>query len=118
MNEELVQKFELILEKKFENYFKHLNSIYYILEEIKKRIGNLEFDLKPIDSHILNMDIDNFDLTIRTTNVLKKVGVKKVRDLCLLTELDLLQIRECGRKTITEIKNFLDSHSLRLNMGD
>lgn len=118
MTEELIQKFELILDRKLDNYFKHLNSIYYILEDIKKRIGNLEFDLKPIDSHILNMNIEDFNLSIRTLNILKKVMVKKVRDLCALNEMDLLLINSCGRKALREIKDFLESHSLRLGMGD
>jgi DNA-directed RNA polymerase subunit alpha len=118
MDEEDFKRIEVIVDKKLQNFFNHLNSIYYRLESIEKRIANLEFDLKPIDHRILTMSLDEFDFTIRTSNVLKKLNIHTLKDLCTMTEIDLLTAKNCGRKVLEEIKKFLESHFLRLGMGN
>ena len=60
--------------------------------------------------------IDNLELTVRSANCLKSLGINYLGDLVQYTESDLLRTPNLGKKSLTEIKKILDSLSLRLGM--
>lgn len=117
MTEEDLQKIEILLEKKFGTYLQHLTYIYNILNDIKNRVSNLEFDLKPIDTKILGETMDQFDLSIRTMNVLNSLNIRTLQDLCCMKKSELLKVRGCGNHVLRELEAFLESHYLRFGMG-
>lgn len=70
---------------------------------------------EPNPYNILDVDVINFNLSIRTQNILNKNGIKTMRDLVRLTKVDYLKFRDSGRVTLANIDDLLES--LNLNWG-
>jgi len=60
--------------------------------------------------------IDDLELTVRSTNCLKSEHVFFIGDLVQRSEADLLKTPNLGRKSLNEIKNILESRGLFLSM--
>lgn len=58
--------------------------------------------------------VDDLELTVRSANCLKAENIFFIGDLVLRTESDLLKTPNLGKKSLTEIKNVLQSHGLSL----
>lgn len=65
---------------------------------------------------ILLSPIEDLELTVRSTNCLKAENIYFVGDLIQRSENELLKTPNLGKKSLTEIKNVLASHSLSLGM--
>ena len=52
----------------------------------------------------------------RASNVCEKINIKTIKDLIQLTEVELLRVKGCGKRTLNEIKEHLASESLSLGM--
>jgi DNA-directed RNA polymerase subunit alpha len=63
---------------------------------------------------ILDMSIEDLDLSVRSYNCLKRQGVNTVGQLAECSETDLLGIRNFGAKSIEEVKDKLQSKGLGL----
>jgi DNA-directed RNA polymerase subunit alpha len=61
--------------------------------------------------------IEELDFSVRTYNCLKKANVLTIHELVQLTEPDLMNIRNFGRKSLNEVKEKLESLSLCLRSG-
>jgi hypothetical protein len=61
--------------------------------------------------------IDDLDLTVRTYNCLKRVGIDTVDDLCKMTEIEVASIRNFSQKCVDEInlKLFNIGKALRID---
>ena len=64
----------------------------------------------------LNQPITDFDLSVRSRNCLSSMGVATLRDLCKLTEQELLSSKNFGETSLEEIKKMLAERDLRLGM--
>jgi DNA-directed RNA polymerase subunit alpha len=60
--------------------------------------------------------VDDLELTVRSANCLKAESIYFIGDLVQRTETDLLKTPNLGKKSLTEIKNVLQTHSLSLGM--
>jgi DNA-directed RNA polymerase subunit alpha len=58
--------------------------------------------------------IEELDFSVRTYNCLKKANVLTIGELAQLSELDLMQIRNFGKKSLTEVKEKLGTLNLAL----
>lgn len=58
--------------------------------------------------------IEELDFSVRTYNCLKKANVLTIHELVQLTEADLMNIRNFGKKSLTEVREKLESLSLSL----
>ena len=65
---------------------------------------------------VLLRPIEDLELTVRSTNCLKAENIYYVGDLIQRSEVELLKTPNLGKKSLTEIKNVLASHSLSLGM--
>jgi len=65
-------------------------------------------------SGVLNLPIEQLDLSMRSYNCLKRQGVNTVGQLVACTEADLLNIRNFGAKSIEEVKDKLQAMGLSL----
>ncbi len=65
---------------------------------------------------ILLRPIEDLELTVRSTNCLKAENIFYVGDLIQRSETELLKTPNLGKKSLTEIKNVLASHTLSLGM--
>ncbi len=73
----------------------------------------------PVDLELeekLNQSLAELNLSVRATNCLESEGINTVRDLVSRTEDQLLQVRNFGETTLYEVRERLDSISLRLGM--
>jgi DNA-directed RNA polymerase subunit alpha len=58
--------------------------------------------------------IEELDFSVRTYNCLKKANILTVGELTQISEVDLMNIRNFGRKSLTEVKEKLSTLGLRL----
>lgn len=65
---------------------------------------------------ILNMSIEELELSVRSYNCLEAAGIKTIRDLVQKSEAEMLKYRNFGRKSLSEIKNILKEKGLHFNM--
>ncbi len=63
---------------------------------------------------VLEMTIEELDLSVRSFNCLKRAGMDKVEDLTSKTEEDMMKVRNLGKKSLDEVINKL--HSLGLSL--
>jgi DNA-directed RNA polymerase subunit alpha len=60
--------------------------------------------------------VDELELTVRSANCLKAENINYIGDLIQRTEVELLRTPNLGKKSLTEIKEVLESHGLALGM--
>lgn len=65
---------------------------------------------------ILMRPVDELELTVRSANCLKAESINYIGDLVQRTEVELLRTPNLGKKSLTEIKEVLESHGLSLGM--
>ena len=65
---------------------------------------------------ILLRPVDELELTVRSANCLKAENIHYIGDLVQKTEVELLRTPNLGKKSLTEIKEVLESHGLTLGM--
>jgi len=64
---------------------------------------------------ILEMSIEELDLSVRSYNCLKRAGINTVADLANKTEEDMMKVRNLGRKSLEEVLNKMTDLGLALN---
>ena len=67
---------------------------------------------------ILEMTIEELDLSVRSFNCLKRAGINTVEDLTNRTEDDMMKVRNLGKKSLDEVINKLHSFGLELRSED
>ncbi len=67
---------------------------------------------------ILEMTIEELDLSVRSFNCLKRAGINNVEDLTNKTEDDMMKVRNLGKKSLDEVINKLHSFGLDLRSED
>lgn len=70
------------------------------------------------DKHqrVLEMKIEDMDLSVRSYNCLKRAGIHTVEDLTHKSEDDMLKVRNLGRKSLDEVIHKLNSYGLGLKV--
>ena len=67
---------------------------------------------------ILDMNIDELELSVRSYNCLKRAGINTVEELTNKTSEDMMKVRNLGRKSLEEVLAKLKELGLSLNLGD
>ena len=67
---------------------------------------------------VLEMNIDELELSVRSYNCLKRAGINTVEELCSKTPDDMMKVRNLGRKSLEEVLAKLKELGLSLNMGE
>ena len=67
---------------------------------------------------VLEMTIEELDLSVRSFNCLKRAGINTVEDLTNRTEDDMMKVRNLGKKSLDEVINKLHSFGLDLRSED
>lgn len=63
---------------------------------------------------VLEMTIEELDLSVRSYNCLKRAGINTVQELCAKTEEEMMKVRNLGRKSLEEVQEKL--HELGLSL--
>ena len=67
---------------------------------------------------ILEMTIEELDLSVRSFNCLKRAGINTVEDLISKSEEEMMKVRNLGKKSFDEVKEKLQSRGFDLNADD
>ena len=67
---------------------------------------------------VLNMTIEELDLSVRSFNCLKRAGINTVEDLVNKSEEDMMKVRNLGRKSLEEVIAKLNSFGYTLKSND
>lgn len=80
----------------------HLNLFVDLSEEGYTEQIMVEKDDKSKEK-VLEMTIEELDLSVRSFNCLKRAGINTVEDLTNKTEEDMMKVRNLGRKSLDEV---------------
>lgn len=67
---------------------------------------------------VLEMNIDELELSVRSYNCLKRAGINTVEELTNRTPEDMMKVRNLGRKSLEEVLAKLKELGLQLNQGE
>ncbi|AGK99970.1 DNA-directed RNA polymerase subunit alpha [Desulfoscipio gibsoniae] len=67
---------------------------------------------------ILEMPIEELDLSVRSYNCLKRAGINTVEELVQRNEEDMMKVRNLGKKSLEEVMNKLSELDLKLRNED
>ena len=81
----------------------------------EKQMENHE-QLSPEMKALLSQKVENLDLSVHTRSLLKANGINTILDLCRLNKTDWLKFRNCGKRSLTELDDFLTAHNLTWGM--
>ncbi len=91
----------------------HLNLFVDLSDEAKKAEIMVERE-ETIKEKVLEMTIEELDMSVRSFNCLKRAGIDTVEDLTNRTEEDMIKVRNLGKKSLEEVIAKL--HSLGLDL--
>ncbi len=91
----------------------HLNLFVDLSEEAKKTDIMVEREAVKKEK-VLEMTIEELDMSVRSFNCLKRAGIDTVEDLTNRTEEDMIKVRNLGKKSLEEVIQKL--HSLGLDL--
>ncbi|MBO4322494.1 MAG: DNA-directed RNA polymerase subunit alpha [Clostridia bacterium] len=72
----------------------------------------------PEKEKALEMTVEDLDLSVRSSNCLKRAGINTVEDLITKTEEEMIKVRNLGKKSLEEIILKLKSLGLSLKRED
>ncbi len=91
----------------------HLNLFVDLSDEAKKAEIMIERE-ETKKEKVLEMTIEELDMSVRSFNCLKRAGIDTVEDLTNKTEEDMIKVRNLGKKSLEEVIQKL--HSLGLDL--
>ena len=91
----------------------HLNLFVDLSDEAKNAEIMVERE-ETIKEKVLEMTIEELDMSVRSFNCLKRAGIDTVEDLTNRTEEDMIKVRNLGKKSLEEV--ILKLHSLGLEL--
>ncbi|MCC6176724.1 MAG: DNA-directed RNA polymerase subunit alpha [Chloroflexi bacterium] len=87
-------------------------SVFTDLQQPTRRADRGSLATGSIPSHILDMPIEQLDLSQRTYNCLKRSQITKVGQVMQMSEDELLSLRNFGQKSLEELRERLRQHGL------
>jgi len=94
---------------------KVMNEHLALFIDLSEATKNTEIMIEKEESKkekVLEMTIEELDLSVRSYNCLKRAGIVNVEDLTNKTEDDMMKVRNLGRKSLEEVTNKLRSLGL------
>ncbi len=97
---------------------KILNDHLKLFVDLSEEVGSKEIMVEKDDDgkeKVLEMTIEELDLSVRSFNCLKRAGINTVEDLIGKSEEDMMKVRNLGRKSLDEVVAKLASLGFRLS---
>ncbi len=91
----------------------HLKLFTGLTEEIMDEVTMVEKEEEKKDK-ILEMTVEELDLSVRSYNCLKRAGINTVEELIQRTQEDMMKVRNMGKKSLEEVNNKLKELNLSL----
>jgi DNA-directed RNA polymerase subunit alpha len=89
--------------------------------DLSETSKDIEVIAEPVDDEIdkvLEMNIDELELSVRSYNCLKRAGINTVEELVNKTSEDMMKVRNLGRKSLEEVLAKLKELGLGLRPSD
>ncbi|MCL2004051.1 MAG: DNA-directed RNA polymerase subunit alpha [Oscillospiraceae bacterium] len=96
---------------------KILADLLMIFTDLSEEVGKSSTVVVKPESQrdkMLEMTIEELDLSVRSFNCLKRAGINTVEDLVAKSEGDMMKVRNLGRKSLEEVINKLQTMGLGL----
>ncbi|MBR4724095.1 MAG: DNA-directed RNA polymerase subunit alpha [Clostridia bacterium] len=96
---------------------KIMNDLLTLFVDLSEEAKNTEIVKEKEESKkekVLEMTIEDLELSVRSYNCLKRASINTVEDLANRTEEEMMKVRNLGRKSLDEVKNKLHSLGLAL----
>jgi DNA-directed RNA polymerase subunit alpha len=88
---------------------------------LTEHVGNVEIMVEKEEDKkekVLEMTIEELDLSVRSFNCLKRAGINTVEELTQRTEEDMMKVRNLGKKSLEEVQQKLEALGLGLKMSE
>lgn len=88
---------------------------------LTEHVGNVEIMVEKEEDKkekVLEMTIEELDLSVRSFNCLKRAGINTVEELTQRTEEDMMKVRNLGKKSLEEVQQKLDALGLSLKVSE
>ncbi|MCG0238177.1 MAG: DNA-directed RNA polymerase subunit alpha [Firmicutes bacterium] len=95
----------------------HLNLFVGLTDTAEKMEIMVEKDEND-KSKLLEMPIEELDLSVRSYNCLKRAGINTIGELCSKTDEEMIKVRNLGKKSLEEVKAKLAALGLSLRQSD
>lgn len=96
---------------------KIMNELLVLFVDLSEEAKNTEIIVEKEENKkekVLEMTIEELDLSVRSYNCLKRAGINTVEDLTNKSEEDMMKVRNLGRKSLEEVINKLNGLGLYL----
>ncbi|MDD5602546.1 MAG: DNA-directed RNA polymerase subunit alpha [Eubacteriales bacterium] len=96
---------------------KILNEHFNLFIDLSDRARDTEIMVEKEETkkeRVLEMTIEELDLSVRSYNCLKRAGINTVEDLINKTEDDMMKVRNLGRKSLEEVLQKIEGLGLAL----
>ena len=90
--------------------------LFVDLVESMKGVEILKANTEDTKTKVLDMSVEDLDLSVRSYNCLKRANIHTVEDLTKRTEDDMLKVRNLGRKSLEEVVKKLEDLGLGLKV--
>jgi len=100
---------------------KILNDHLRLFVGLTEKIGDVEIMVEKEEEErdkILDMNIEELDLSVRSYNCLKRAGINTVAELIMKTEEDMMKVRNLGKKSLEEVDEKLSALGLGLRKSE
>ena len=100
---------------------KVLNEHLNLFIDLSENAKNAEIMVEKEDDEkekVLEMSIDELELSVRSYNCLKRAGINTVEELTNRTPDDMMKVRNLGRKSLEEVLQKLNELGLQLKPND
>jgi DNA-directed RNA polymerase subunit alpha len=94
---------------------KHLNLFINLTEKVDE-VEILDEKDEDDKAKVMEMTIEELDLSVRSYNCLKRAGINSVQELVQKSEDEMMKVRNLGKKSLEEVQHKLDD--LALNLRD
>ena len=100
-----------------DSVFHYLNLFIGLTESLPQEVTLIEKEDSKKDK-LLEMTIEEFDLSVRSYNCLKRAGIHTAQELANKTEDEMMKVRNMGRKSLEEVVAKLDELGLSLRKSE
>ncbi|MGI6498589.1 MAG: DNA-directed RNA polymerase subunit alpha [Oscillospiraceae bacterium] len=94
---------------------------FVLFTDLSESVGNKSTVVEKAETQrdkVLEMTIEELDLSVRSFNCLKRANINNVEDLISKTEDEMMKVRNLGRKSLEEVINKLAMMGLTLASED
>ncbi len=92
-----------------------------LFTDLTEKVDDMEIMVETEEeerNEILDTSIEELELSVRSSNCLKRAGINTVGELVEKTEDDLMKVRNLGKKSLQEIKDKLGEFDLELKQNE